>query len=56
MASIFWGSGMMKSCADAAPGAMQAMMIARADFHIHALPFQQIENLDMAAVTRIAGV
>jgi hypothetical protein len=36
MESIFWGSGMMKSCADAAPGIMQAMTtIAKADLHMH---------------------
>jgi hypothetical protein len=37
MESIFWGSGMMMSCADAPPDLMQPMItIAKADLHIHA--------------------
>jgi hypothetical protein len=37
MESIFWGSGMMMSCADAAPDIMQEMStIAKAGLHIHA--------------------
>jgi hypothetical protein len=37
MESIFWGSGMMMSCADALPDLMQPMTtIAKADLHIQA--------------------
>jgi hypothetical protein len=37
MESIFWGSGIMISCADAPPDLMQPMtIIAKADLHIHA--------------------
>jgi hypothetical protein len=55
MESIIWGSGMMISCADAAPDIMQAATtIAKADLHIHAPLISAIGNLDMSAVTRIA--
>jgi hypothetical protein len=52
MESIFWGSGGVKaSCADAAPGNM-AMTIARADFHIDAIPSSRQPKA--SAVKRIA--
>jgi hypothetical protein len=54
MESIFWGSGMLKSCADALPDLMQPMTtIAKTDLHIHAHLFSAIRHLDMGAVTRI---
>jgi hypothetical protein len=54
MESIFWGSGMLKSCADALPDLMQPMtIIAKTDLHIHAHLFSAIRHLDMGAVTRI---
>jgi hypothetical protein len=48
MESIFCGSGMIMSCADAAPDIMLAMTIAKADFHIHAPFLSAIGNLDIS--------